>query len=1303
MTDNYPGQDNDLPATAFAPSSVEGDSSSAVIIERSTGVQVGDRNVQHNTVHVYSYGPATWTSRSPQQPVPGSPYRGLRAFEERDQDLFFGREAAITEVMNMLSAVERDSTAARGPGILVVAGVSGAGKSSLLQAGVLPRLRRDGTQDSPEAGSWPCLLLTPGRSPLDELAAQVAAIAGVNVADARATLAAAPEQFALLARQAVLTQQSRAQQQVATGRGRLILVIDQFEQLFTHCQREGERASFVRALYAAAASGPAGPSALVVIGVRADFEARCADYPELTAAVKSRRCLLTAMTSRELELAITEPAKRAGAYVEPGLVDRLAREISTRKADATAAATSAGVLPLLSYALAETWRVHRGNMMTLSDYDQTGGIEAAVETAAKRAYNTLDEGQQETARLIFLQLTATSGDGADTAVPATFAELDAGKEAADVRTVLDAFAAERLVTLTVDGAQISHEVLLTAWPLLRDTWLGETRADRALVSKLRDAAADWSAHRRDGSYLWSGALLGSALATVGRAAAAPGRLPPLNGAQTRFLAASERAARRQRRRRQGLAVLTALILIAGGVAAAVIHGNESATARARAQAAAGQLAADSLSIDTTDPVDARLEALAAWRLDPASGEASYSLLNAVAQPRLAFLPSPNAMAGDISFSSKGNIFATVATAASNGTQQVQLWSAATREPIGTPTTFSGTQAVSAIALNAAGTELATTIHTYGTEIWNVADGHLTLRAKLPACTGLAPYAVTFIPDSDTVVIADGILSVISGTSDAGCAQVWDTASGSSRGTSIPSGTISLPSGAISVAASPNGRFFAVGTAQDGAYVWNVSTGQLAAGISGVREVTAVAFNPDSTTLATADTAVQLWNTASFRSEGAPLSTGSSSNIGSLSYSPDGRFLAGSLSQGPAHLWDAATAQQVALPLTGGAQNNASGVAFYPDQSTVAVTTDDGVQLWDAPAAIADTAGPAQDLPSDIPAQGSAVAFSPDGKLLAVSDPGPGDAVAVFDSATQKVMATIPASTAVPASSVTALAFGPDGKTLSLLSVGDSFIVQRWQLSGGTPRLLPTGLQLHAVSASGLLDPAALSPDGSMLIVAEKAGLELWNLTAPDPAGTLFGPANATAVKFSANDTYVAVTTGETTQVWNVTSKSPYGHSIATDGNTPLALSPDGTILAVADASVAVNLWDTTTGGQGASLADAEATSGMAFSADGGILATTSIDGTQLWDVAAGQTIGGLLPSANGANSVAFDPTGTELAASAKESGAGQLWQVAPLTPAQAAAAACAQTGQTIGPAQWSGYASGTPYINVCPSNPPAKS
>ena len=400
----------------------------------------------------------------------------------------------------------------------MVSGVSGAGKSSLLRAGVLPRIRAAGLAAAPGAASWPCLVFTPTRAPLDELALRVALLAGADAAAVRRGLDADPAGFALTARQAALApppgpagdpEGPAAERGQPAPQRRLLLVVDQFEQLFTQCADEGQRRAFITALHAAATAGHGpdqAPAALVVLGVRADFEARCADYPQLADAVQDRY-LVTAMTERQLRMAITEPAKKAGSRVDDDLVEVLLAEVRTRQPGTF----GAGVLPLLSHALDQAWRsAGPGTALTLADYERTGGIEGAVADSAQRAYDRLTPAQQAAARQVFTRLTATSSDGVDTADRATRAELTEGKspaEAQDVEAVLEAFAAERLLTLAAGTVEISHEVLLTAWPLLRDTWLAETHADRIVRTRLHTTAAEWARHSRDPSYLYSGSLL----------------------------------------------------------------------------------------------------------------------------------------------------------------------------------------------------------------------------------------------------------------------------------------------------------------------------------------------------------------------------------------------------------------------------------------------------------------------------------------------------------------------------------------------------------------------------------------------------------------------------------------------------------------------------------------------------------------------------------------------------------------------------------------------------------------------------
>ena len=553
------------------------------------GVQVGDSGTQIN----YFYNRLTWTDGVAPPPLASvsgsvdSPYRGLGAFEERDAAFFFGREKAATQVL------ERMSGLLEGPGLLVVSGASGAGKSSLLRAGVLPRLRGAGLASVPEAASWPCLVVTPGSAPLGELAVRVALLMGAEAATVRRTLEADPAGFALTARQAALAAQGDPGESSGRRSGtqrRFLIIVDQFEQVFTQCPDEKERKAFITALHSAATAGHGvdqAPAALVVLGMRADFEARCAGYPELVDAVQDRY-LVTAMTERQLRMAITGPTVKAGSRVEESLVEALLGEVRSRQAEA-----GAGVLPLLSHALDQAWRSRAGDVLGLADYERTGGIERAVADSAQGAYDRLTTDQQTVARQVFTGLTTVSDEGTDTARRVATADLMTGKnpdQVRDVEAALEAFTAERLITLADGTVEMSHEILLTAWPLLRDVWLAETHADRIVRARLGRTAAEWANNDRDKSYRYSGSLLETAIATAARIDADPARHLPLGPAERDFLLECTDATRSATRRRRFGTVLTAavaaVVIAALGVAgSSLAQRNQALQQRRQAQVA----------------------------------------------------------------------------------------------------------------------------------------------------------------------------------------------------------------------------------------------------------------------------------------------------------------------------------------------------------------------------------------------------------------------------------------------------------------------------------------------------------------------------------------------------------------------------------------------------------------------------------------------------------------------------------------------------------------------------------------------
>ena len=869
----------------------------------------------------------------------GSPYRGLKAFEEQDAEFFFGREAATAEVL------DRMSRSLGGAGVLVVSGVSGAGKSSLLRAGVLPRLRAAGLPAVPGAACWPRVVFTPTRAPLDELALRAGVLAGADAAVVRRELEDAPAWFALTAQQAALAvgppgpvgdaDGGRAGERDQLGQRRLVLVVDQFEELFTQCADEGQRRAFITALHAAATAGHGPdqtPAALVVLGVRADFEARCADYPQLADAVQDRY-LVTAMTERQLRMAITQPAKKAGSKVDDGLADLLLAEVRTGQPQAF----GAGALPLLSHALDQAWRHRTGEAVTLADYERAGGIDGAVAASAQRVYDRLTPAQQAAARQVFLRLTATSPDGVDTAGRATRAELTQGRspaEAEDVAAVLEAFAAERLLTLAAGTVELSHEVLLTAWPLLRDTWLADTHADRIVRTRLHHTAADWEHHSRDPSYLYAGSLLQTATDTATRIGADPARHPPLSQTETDFLNASNRAHRRTVRRRQGLiALLTALVLGFAAATVLAIHARQQVSYRLDV-VTSSQLSSQSQLIGDTSPALSKLLSVAAWRIDPSTA-ARHAMLAAAARPGITIL-TPTDVVNSVAFSPGST---TLATGLADGT--VSLWDVATKQQTGalpTPADLGGVVSV----FSPDGRTLAAGSTDGSVRLWDVATSQ---QAGAPLTGHNGPVnSVAFSPDGKTLA---------TGNSN-GSAVLWDVATHQPIGAPLTghNGPVN------SVAFSPDGKTLATGNGNGSAVLWDVATHQPIGGpLTGQSgRVNSVAFSPDGKTLATgsSDGTVLLWDVATHQPIGAPLVpenpiSSVPVSVFSVAFSPDGKTLAGSGAGGSVQLWDVATHQPIGRSLTGHTDTVYS-VAFSPDGKILASgSSDQTVRLWNVAA------------------------------------------------------------------------------------------------------------------------------------------------------------------------------------------------------------------------------------------------------------------------------------------------------------------------------------------------------------------
>src|SRR5829696_6447052 len=336
-----------------------------------------------------------------QPPEPGeSPFQGLQYFDEKDADRFFGRETLTARIVGRLA----------NNSFLTVIGASGSGKSSVVRAGVIPALRRgerlaDGSLPPTDSGQWDIRILTPSAHPLEALAASlmrdsesVSAITAL-----RADLAQDPDTLRLVARR-VLAQNDKKH---------LLLVIDQFEEVFTQCRQDNERRAFIENLLHAIDRANPQPIT-VLLTLRADLYTQLAFHDHLRELVSQNQEFIGAMSRDELMRAILQPAALGNWKVQEGLVEVILDDLGSEP----------GALPLLSHALLETWKRRRARVMTLSGYTASGGVRGAIAQTAESVFRQrLSPEQQPIARMIFIKLAEMNQDSPDTRRRALFSEL----------------------------------------------------------------------------------------------------------------------------------------------------------------------------------------------------------------------------------------------------------------------------------------------------------------------------------------------------------------------------------------------------------------------------------------------------------------------------------------------------------------------------------------------------------------------------------------------------------------------------------------------------------------------------------------------------------------------------------------------------------------------------------------------------------------------------------------------------------------------------------------------------------------
>ncbi|RPF30307.1 WD40 repeat protein [Streptomyces sp. TLI_185] len=1220
---------------------------------------IRDLNVAERDMHFHYMVDMRFTRRAITDGAApdGCPYPGIDPFSPEQAAWFFGRDTATAALLLRLD------TRLRTGGPVVVVAPSGAGKSSLLNAGLLPQLAQ-GALAAPGSASWPRIRITPTARPTRELSSALAAAGWVR----------------------------------GHRGGRLVVVVDQLEELFTLCPDEDERNRFVDMLAALAHAAPEsgrGPDALVVLGLRSDFYTPCTSHPWLREALEHDQMLLGPLTETELRQAILCPAQDRQLDVEPGLVEVLLRDLGVGTGG-PGEGYEAGRLPLLAYALRATWQTRSGHVLTVAGYEAVGGIHNAVKTTAEEIYSDLDGAERRVARAVFLRLVSYGKHTEDTRRRRPYTELvdSVGSPEVTVACVVEEFTKARLLTRDGEDVEITHESLLSTWPRLHG-WIESGRADNLLYQELEQAAADWDRSGHDTGMLYRGHRLEAALAWS--------RSPDharLASASADFLTASHRSRQRGRRlRRAAVAVLTALALIASG--AAVIAFRQTGAAQGeRDTAVFNQVMAAADSARSADTSLAAQLDLVAHQLRPNDHTVTTRLLADAGAPLSARVQGTGRV-HRAAFNPHRPIAATA-----DDDHTVRLWdmSRPTRAVQLGEVLRGHAKTVLTVAFSADGNLLASGSADDTVRLWDVT------RPDRPKALGgpLTGYhrgakELLFSPVAKILVSADG----------EGTARLWDVSQ-----PARPNLVAQLPDfhAASALSFSPDGRVLAVAEQNDLVGVWDVRdpaeprllgkklVGTNARAGSGSL-VVSVSFSADGRLLAASywNGQVRLWDmTDPRRPKNGGLCTAHMGGAWAVTFSPHGRLFASAGFDGLVRLWRASNAGQcVNLGVTlAGHEEAVQSLTFAPNGHGLLSLGADDVRYWTLPDNI--LTGHDKGI--------SGVSFSADGKTLATTS---------SDRTVRLWDLTRPTR---PESVVRITGFGyGDGAMrfgarpgIAVTGAGTNSVYV-WDLSRpDRPR------HLTRTPLDQAFGPVRWGPKRNLLVTSAYVAdydypLRLWDMSAPQKPRPLIDlrtghDANVETVAFSADGRRFVSGYGDgTAQLWDVTDPARtklVGVPLRTrsSGIAHAAAAPDGRTVALAMDTGAIEIWDVAdpnhphrTGPS--SVRHSNLITSISFSPDGRTLMSAGYDGTvRLWDISdpahtapLGRLLGPGGAVFSSVQDAEFSPDGHSLAAALAD-GTVRLWN---MDVDAATRRICHDAANTLTETAWRSHLPGVPYASPC--------
>ncbi|MBL1078530.1 hypothetical protein JK358_29405 [Nocardia sp. 2] len=1222
------------------------------------------------------------------------PYPGLTSYGPENRELFFGRSRCTAE----LAALVRE-TAGGAVGIIAVVGASGAGKSSLLAAGLPSAL-----------AEWTITSCTPGAHPVTALR--------VALGEPEAE----PESDAEPGSESDAEAEPEAEAQTETvpaqdDTERRLLIVDQFEELFTVCADDGERAEFLHLLNDHATR--ADSRITVVIAVRADFYGHCLTYPVLQDALELRSYLLGPMRMDELAQAISGPARAVGLELEPGLEELVITELCGAGAHPEQRGYDPGALPLLSHVMAATWQRREGRRLTVAGYRKAGGVTGSVADTAENSWNELTPGQQLAAREILLALVTVSEDARDTRRIGHRAELlRRADDSDDATAAVELLSSARLIALDADAVALTHEIVLTAWPRLRG-WIDADRVGYLVRQRLEADAADWDSNDREPSLLYSGVRLQQVLDSVD---------PPAPGPLAReFLTASTTARTRARRRSSRgkaiLALLGVILLILGFAtytqtrAVRQQHDNQTFAA----------VVAEANRLWSSNPALSAQLYLVARQLRADDPDVESKLLQTQHIPLAKSLPGHDDMGDWVGYLPGGR------TLASIGGNTLQLWDV--RDPLHARKLPNPIPGVYSATFSQDGTKMCTEEVDWGTNVWtsrlwdvsNPESPRELATLREPEDTTAGP--AVFLADGRTMLSLTGSRL-----------RLWDI---STPTTPIPGASWPLSNNSefryySRMELSPNREVVALigpgaTESMETVQLWNTANPAAPARIPGelrgpTEDINEIAFDQDSRLLAIGSGnssmqplgrdsgKVQLWDISDpvrARATGPVLDTGASALDG-LTFGRGGRVLATG-SGDSATLWNIAEPDapvRIGANLTLGASTcmwrgterpctaGPNSLAFGPDGNTLTgISTGGELLVWSLPATVLDGHAGWPSRPLFDSTGERMVTASTDGRI------------AVWDARNPLAPNRIGEYRLQPG--LHGFALSPDGRTL-LVSTSESTPTTLLDLSDPA-RIRPRGTWERPSTQHQFMP----SPDWTMMATSEDGKIRLWDLsdlTRPVPIdatiptawgnGTaVFGPGNKTLAVYSGGSFSLADSDGYDVSIWDIADPA-HPRRLGEVLNAPAGptlyfhFTPDLRTMLVSDGAT-VQSWDISDPAHPARLGPAVTvnpiSSGLiGFSADNRTLVIGGGDGTvQLWDYsdpARPRRIGGPIVDPGTVSwSIDFGP-GDRILAGAREGGEIRLWD---LDVQHAIDRICAITGEMWTPELWEQYLPRLSYDPPC--------